>query len=244
MISWEIPTTPLLLKKDDVHLWRASLNIDSEKEQKLRNLLSEDELIRADRFRFGQHRRRFVVTRARLRQILADYLAMSPAELFFDFGLHGKPLLCSSHEKASVNFNLSHSGDVVLYAFSRERQVGIDIEFVREKTDFMAISESWFRTNELAVLKACPEDQRRQCFFRGWTRKEAYLKALGEGIAYGLDRFEVSLQENDAALLWHQNGEQEVQRWQLLDLLIGADCCAALAVEGRGWQPRYFHFQN
>jgi len=239
-IAWETPISPLTLENDEVHIWHVALNVSVENEQRLRSLLSEDELIRADRLRLDQHRRRFIVTRASLRQILSGYLSVSPVDLIFDYGPHGKPSLVLSEEKSLVNFNVAHSKDTALYAFSRERQLGIDIEFIRDKTDYIGISKNWFRTSELKKLKACSEDQRRRCFFRGWTRKEAYLKALGEGIAYGLDRFEVSLQAGDAALLWHQDDEQEVQRWELMEIFDDEKCSATVAVEGYDWRARYF----
>ncbi len=152
------------------------------------DLLSPDELDRAARFRLPQLRDRFIACRSFLREILAGCLNVAPAAIEFTYNAHGKPGVRGLH------FNLSHSGSMAVYAVSRTREVGIDIERVDPKFEGN-IPEHFFSRAEIAGLRSLPRDAQLEAFFRCWTRKEAYLKARGEGLAIGLWSFDVSLDE-------------------------------------------------
>ena len=182
----------LTLSAREVHLWRVDLQPSDSTCGQLARLLSTDEQQRADRFCFQRDRQRWVVARAALRQILAKYLALPATELQFEYSGHGKPSL---HPKllCGVNFNLAHSGDLAVVAVTKAPSIGIDLEVIRPLEDRQAIARRYFSLAEQqAFFSLLPEGQ-SAAFFRCWTRKEAYLKACGQGLSRALDSFDVSL---------------------------------------------------
>jgi 4'-phosphopantetheinyl transferase len=197
----------------------------------LRGLLSDDELSRAGRFAFARDRDRFIVAHARLRQILAAYLGARPTEIRFGHGPAGKPYLAAPVGHRPLGFNLSHSGDLALYAVAWDRRVGIDVEDARRERAFRDIAKSVFSARERAELAALPDERRRERFYTIWTRKEAFIKALGEGMSYPLDRFSVVGRVGEPALEL-PDGADAAGRWALFDLSPGDDYAAALAVDG------------
>jgi len=187
---------------DEVHVWRIAL--DRGDGDSLRARLSSDELARAARFHFERDRTRFLVARAALREILAHYLGASPAEIAFVYGDHGKPALAPPH--GDLRFNLSHSHGLALCAVTRGREVGVDVERIRELDDLEDLARSVFSARELAALHRLPEPGLLAGFFTGWTRKEAFIKALGEGLSHPLKRFDVSLEPGRPARLERIDG--------------------------------------
>ncbi len=177
---------------DEIHVWQAWLDRGAEEVQRLEALLSPEETARANRFHFEQDRNHYVVGRAVLREMLGRYLEQVPSALEFSYGEHGKPALAGA-ASSSLSFNLSHSAGLAVYAFARERSLGIDVE--RVKPDFASedIARRYFSTREVNDLLSIPETKRTESFFRCWTRKEAYIKARGEGLRIPLDSFSVSL---------------------------------------------------
>ena len=200
-----------------------------------RSLLSSDEQVRAGRFYFERDRSRFVITRGSLRSILARYVNVPARELVFSYSDHGKPSLAFP-ESSDVTFNVSHSGDLSLVVVSRRRLVGVDVERIRPETATEDIAGRFFSTEEVRELMRLPEDLRSAGFFNCWTRKEAYIKALGEGLSHPLDSFAISLSpEVPVVLLWSGDDPEEKNRWRLEALHPGAGYIAALAVEGHDW---------
>jgi 4'-phosphopantetheinyl transferase len=197
-------------------------------------MLSSDERARADRFYFSQDRESFIVARGMLRSILGRYLNRSPEALRFHYSAHGKPALDFDSGDDAIRFNLSHSHRMGLYAFARDREVGIDVEFVRDGPHAEHIAEHFFSPDEVRSLQALPPAQRRHAFFLCWTRKEAYIKGRGEGLSLPLDQFDVSLTPGEPAkLLSTRPDPLEAGRWFLQDLTLGPDgYAAAVAIEG------------
>jgi 4'-phosphopantetheinyl transferase len=220
------------IASDEVHVWRSSFSALPE----LPGILSRDELDRAARFHFEKDRGRFIAARAWLRTILARYLDTAAADIVFQYGLHGKPSISGAHD---LRFNLSHSGNLVLLAITQDRELGIDVEFIKESTAGPEIAERFFSEAEVAELHGLPEEMRQAAFFAGWTRKEAYIKATGVGLFGALDRFSVLLAPDalQAPLCVHDD-EHESNRWKLRSLNAGEGYAAALAVEGDGWELR------
>jgi 4'-phosphopantetheinyl transferase len=216
----------------DVHVWRVDLN---QRTATQRALLSSDECERADRFRFQEDRDHFIVARATLRSVLAGYLGAEAHGLRFDYGAHGKPRLAvQSHSE--LRFNLSHSHGRALIAVALEREVGVDIECLRRAVADEQIARRFFSPREVASLAALPPAEQSAAFFRCWTRKEAYLKARGDGIFYGLHHFTVSLAPEDApALLANTLHPEEVARWSLQSVDVGPEFAACAVAEGRDW---------
>jgi 4'-phosphopantetheinyl transferase len=224
------PASPRL-GRDDVHVWLADL--DRRPVHSSLAVLADDERARAARFHFEHDRVRFAAARALLRELLAGYLSLRPEVVRFAYGPRGKPALCGA-AGAAVRFNVSHSGGLALLAFARGRELGIDLELERPVPESGQIAERFFSAWEASELRRCPEDERPAAFFRCWTRKEAYIKATGDGLSRALDSFDVTLGASAAARLLHVEGAPgEVERWWLQGLEPAPGFAAALAVEGR-----------
>ena len=228
---WAPPPLEVVARKTEVHVWRVSL--DESLVPELLPTLSADERERADRFHFDRDRNRFIVARGSLRSVLALYLNREPAELDFSYTQYGKPSLAGN----DVSFNLSHANELGLIAITRDRRIGVDIEFIRPDFASEQIAERFFSGQEVDVLRALAPDQQAEAFFSCWTRKEAYIKAIGEGMSMPLDQFNVSLAPGSAAaLLGNLRDESEVSRWSLKELSLDPGYLGAIAVEGHGWQ--------
>jgi 4'-phosphopantetheinyl transferase len=206
------------LPPDEVHVWTASRDAPDDVVGAMRGLLEEGELRRADRFVSAVDRRQFAVGRGLLRTILGRYLDRDPASIRFVVNAHGKPGLDpASGVDPTLRFNLAHSGSMVLYALTRGRDLGVDIEKVRPDFGGEALAGRFFAPGEVAALRALPESDRTLAFFHGWTRKEAYIKAKGKGLAIPLDEFEVSIGPAcPARLLSTSPDPDEAARWSLV----------------------------
>ena len=226
------------LASDEVHVWLAHLNQLEANTQSFVEILAPDERDRAGRFHFEKDRVRFIQTRGILRTILARYLQSDAAHLSFDYNAYGKPSLAGQEGRApALHFNLSHAHEMALYAFTLQREVGIDIEFIRNDFDCEEIAGRFFSKREVEMLRSLPVRQRTEGFFNCWTRKEAYVKARGQGLSLTLDRFDVSLAPGEpATLLSVRDKIGETQHWVLQELNPAAGYVAAVAVEGSGWQ--------
>jgi 4'-phosphopantetheinyl transferase len=215
-----------------IRVWRADLDRPEPEIEALGALLSADERARADRFRFAIDRRRFTAARGLLRVLLGRTLGTPPGEIAFSYGACGKPAL-SRPADSGLEFNLTHSHGMALIATSWGPSVGIDLEFQRVAFDFRGIAGRFFTPREFGQIEALPEAAQRPAFFRGWTLKEAFLKARGNGLWLGLDQFEVSIDpEVPARLLRTAWDPDEARRWTLHDLDVADGFAAALAVEG------------
>lgn len=230
--GWNPPPAVTALGEGEVHVWRASLKGDAPAVEAFRKILDADERGRADRFHFERDRVRFVIARGVLRSILARYLRRAPGEIRFTYSAYGKPALAVA--EGGLSFNVSHSNEVALYAFARGREVGVDVEFVREDCAGMEIAGRFFSAREVDALRRLPAALHTHAFFNCWTRKEAYIKARGEGLSHPLDKFAVSLAPGEpAALLSTERDPSEVSRWSLHELRPGPGYVAALALQGK-----------
>jgi 4'-phosphopantetheinyl transferase len=232
--NWSIAPKEPIITKNYVHVWSISLAQTQEKITELRKILSSDELTRADRFYFDRDRNRFIVGRAMLRKILGCYLETAPEKLVFSYGSHGKPKV----ENNPFFFNLSNSGDLALCGVTYEKEIGIDVEYLlRELKDAEAIAKRFFSAKESAEFLSLLPEERQLAFFRCWTRKEAYIKAIGDGLTYSLSNFDVTLtSEKEAKLLNVVTNPSEVDRWALKELNPAKDYIGAIIVEGQDWQ--------
>ena len=237
---WESPPNRFVLPRTEAHVWRAGLAPDTERAARFLPSLSADERERAERFARAPDRERFILGRGALRSLLGRYLDRDPKQIEFSYGRYGKPALAGSAAGALV-FNVSHSRDLALFVLVRGRQVGIDLEFLREGVACQRIAARFFSRAEAADLAGVPAADETRAFFNCWTRKEAYLKARGEGILADLDNFTVSLRPEEPAALRHSDrGAGEAARWQLAALDPGPGYVGALCVEGSGWTAGYF----
>jgi 4'-phosphopantetheinyl transferase len=219
--------------RGEAHVWRVRLDLDDVTLRGISESLSPDERARAGKFYFRADRERFVAARGALRAILSRYTGLAPRLIRFSYDRYGKPRLNCEPGDGLLRFNVSHSKDLALYAVATGREVGVDLEYVRSDFASLEVAEHFFSRREVEALRALPPVERVAAFFDCWTRKEAYIKARGEGLSHPLYLFTVSLAPGQAAaLLLTDEDEQEAARWSLFELLPGPDYRAALAVEG------------
>jgi 4'-phosphopantetheinyl transferase len=238
--AWRRSPEPPALDDGEVHVWRASLMAGEELIGRLGAVLADDEFRRAERFVFPRDRERFVVARGLLRRLLGGYLGVAPGALCFGYTEHGKPFLEAPPEARALSFNLSHSDAVALVAVTWRRRVGVDVERVRHDIQYDSIARSVFSAREYAALLDLPQEQRCAAFFTGWTRKEAYIKALGEGLSHPLDSFSVSLRPNEPAVLDCGADEADGPGWLIHPLGPAEGYVAAVVVEGPEAQFRLY----
>jgi 4'-phosphopantetheinyl transferase len=211
-----------------VHLWVVRLEAAQDDFARSLGYLSEDETARAKRFYFDRHRRAFVLGRAALRVLLANYLDAGPAELRFQYGQQGKPALAGT--AGSLRFNVSNSGNLAAYAFTTGCEIGVDIEQHRALHDFENIADRFFSPQETVELLALPDAEKNSAFFNCWARKEAYIKAMGGGLAIPLDSFRVTLRPQDAArMVSIAESEDAARGWTLHDFTPAPDYAGAIA---------------
>jgi 4'-phosphopantetheinyl transferase len=229
--------SPLALPKDEVHLWRVDLEAIGDAESHWQEVLSSDELTRAASFHFFRDRQRFVAARACLRIILASYLRMDPGSLSFSYSKREKPSLGAAFGNSNVTFNVSHSGEIALIGITRGREIGIDVEKPRSDSDLEAIARRFFSVHEQSQLAALPLEEKVAAFFRCWTRKEAYIKATGDGLSLPLDQFDVFIGPGESnALVATRPDKLEAGRWLLREVPAGPGYTAALCARGQKWK--------
>ena len=223
------------LNSQAVHVWQAELTVSVERLVRYMGLLAEDERERAARFRFERHRNHYIAGRGMLRELLGRYLGQRPEDLVFSYSEYGKPKLTGSE----LRFNLAHSGELALFAFGLHDALGVDLEAERPLHDALAIARRFFSPAEREALASLPEDQQAAAFFRCWTRKEAFIKAVGEGLSHALDAFEVTLMPDEPAQLRAIDGsEEEARKWSLYALDLPQSYYGAIAVKSRTKQLR------
>jgi 4'-phosphopantetheinyl transferase len=224
-----------------VHVWRADLEPPPHLLERLRACLSEDERARAARFRFPAHQVRYAAGRGILRVLLGRYLRVHPADLRFGYTSHGKPFLERTPGMPDLRFNLSNAEARALVAFSISRDVGVDLEDLKPMPDALSIATRFFSGPENEVFRTIGEEVRELAFFTCWTRKEAYIKAVGEGLSMPLDRFDVTFAPGEPAhLVATRPDPAEVARWKLVNVDPGPGHVGALMAEGQDWTVELF----
>ncbi|HXT62488.1 MAG TPA: 4'-phosphopantetheinyl transferase superfamily protein [Pyrinomonadaceae bacterium] len=239
-IDWLAAPAALTISEGEVHVWR--VDISKHAGSGVDAVLSQSERERAARFHFGRDLLRFRMAHFSLRTILGSYVTLPPAALLFGQTQFGKPFLVNP-EADGLLFNMSHAGDFAVIAVAREREVGIDVELMRGSFASSEVAEQFFSVAEIYTLSGLHPDVRMRAFFNCWTRKEAYVKARGEGLSMPLDVFDVSLAPGSpAALLQNRNDARETSRWTFQDIDVAANYVAALAIETRPSPPQVSRF--
>jgi 4'-phosphopantetheinyl transferase len=220
------------LPTGEVHVWIAAVDGPTLDPDSLAVVLSPDERQRAASFRFEKHRRRYIAAHAALRQILSRYLGKPAEDIVFACNRFGKPFLCETDGMASVSFNMSHSGELALAAFARGRLIGADVELIRPVEEFEQIAEAHFTPQELTLLEQADIASRQHTFYTCWTRKEAYIKAIGKGLSIPLNSFDTSIPAGAAGRRIERSPDApHVASWWLSDLVVDFGYAAALVVE-------------
>ena len=236
---WLSPPKDLVLEGDEVHVWLASLR--EEEAEELEKIISPDERAKAERFRFLAHGKKFIAGRGLLRTILGKYLGTKPEQISFEYNMYGKPSISGKFED-KINFNLSHSGDLAVYAFSRRREIGVDIESIQAFSIDEQMAAQCLTPREIEFLNMLPENLREQFFFNCWTRKEAYLKARGKGLSFPANQIEMLFSQK-ASLM---SGENKWEICRKEGCSIGRlpsiqGYAAALAVAGVKFKTRFWN---
>ncbi len=203
---------PTFLSKNKAHIWCVAHNKFTNFIKKLRTVLSEEEQHQANRFYFAKDQERYIVARGLLRHILSWYVACKPASISFIYNKYGKPELSPICNPLDLNFNLSHSGEIILYSFILHSAIGIDVERICPKSDYENIVYSHFSDIEKEMFSKIPDRDKNKAFFHYWTRKESYIKALGMGLSYPLNEFSVCFlpgQESKYTNIIKKNGEKD-----------------------------------
>lgn len=211
-----------------IHVWHAWLERDAQVISQFESILSADEKTRAARFHFERDRNRYIVARGVLRRLLGKYLDRAPATLQFTYGAYGKPALAETTVPSDLCFNLAHSGTLAVYAIALGRNVGVDVEQIRPEFSGDDVARRYFSQQEVTDLRSLPPDARALGFFQCWTRKEAYLKALGTGLQTPLDSFSVTLAPSRPAAF--QSGV--AASWHLADFRPAEGYAAAVVYDG------------
>ncbi|RMD93916.1 MAG: 4'-phosphopantetheinyl transferase superfamily protein [Calditrichaeota bacterium] len=231
--NWNQAKKNLILGRNEVHVWYASLEQSKNFLYRLSRTLSVQELQRAQRFYFQKDREHYIIAHGILRDILSRYLKIEPTQLNFYCNPFGKPYLTENSGGQFLKFNLSHSDGIAMYAIAHNREVGIDVERIRPDFASEQIAERFFSQQEIAILRSLPENLQVEGFFNCWTRKEAFIKAIGQGLSFGLDKFAVSLTpEEPARLLNVYDCSQKVRDWVLEEISFNSHFKAAIAVQG------------
>jgi 4'-phosphopantetheinyl transferase len=232
------PSSSFVLRENAVHIWLVQTNGESVSLGDFKDLLSSVEQDRASKFKFETDRRRYITAHAALRSILSIYVNSPARELQFASGPYGKPKLAPIHDKKKIAFNLSHSHELALIAVTQGREIGVDVERVREDFAFDEVAQRFFTTREVAALHALPLHLQREAFYKCWTSKEAFLKAKGTGLSGQLDEVEMMLTDHVLRL------KGTIPNLSLIELTVYAGYVAALVVDGVEPQLTYYAWES
>jgi 4'-phosphopantetheinyl transferase len=240
--SWQPSAHQPLPAPGEIHVWRIDLAARSGSPADTA-VLSPDEHERAMRLLCEHKRARFIAGRSALRRLLGQYLGETPRSLAFRYGPHGKPALAAVASPAILTFNFSHSEDLALLAVATDREVGIDIENRHRDISADSFARHILCENEAAALQRLPAERHKQALLTAWTRKEAYVKALGEGLARSLKSFSAGIADDEPAVRRLEDASGEPRTWQFTPLAVHPDYLACVAAPGSDWMPRCFDWQ-
>lgn len=237
--EWTLPPSAVELEEKAVHVWRIPLTASPLAHGNQARLLSADETDRANRFAFSEDRTQYVAARGALRVLLGRYVGRPAHALRFSYGTYGKPALQVGPREGGVGFNVAHSGDWALCAVALTSEVGVDVEQLRTTVDITEVMRFGFADSEQAALEALPPTDRSDAFFRCWTQKEAYIKAVGRGLSLPLDSFEVRTQ-HPFGIRSVGGSVEQAREWTMWTADPASNYYGAVAVRGARWSVRFF----
>ncbi|MFT5351512.1 MAG: 4'-phosphopantetheinyl transferase [Planctomycetota bacterium] len=243
-MKWDNIPADLQLEAKFIDVWHSRIDLPASQINKYIETLSEEELRRAEKFTFPDKYKEYVVSRGVLRNALAHVLKQSPSEFIFDYTDSKKPYLSRKYNDQEISFNLSHSHGRALIAISLDRQIGIDIEKVRPDIEHEKLAKRFFSEAEHKALMQCVVEKRLPAFFATWTRKEAFVKAVGKGIAFGLSEFDVNIDPEQRpkmqATRWDAN---DVNKWHMANIDTEKDYMATVVADGGDFQLRLWQIE-
>jgi 4'-phosphopantetheinyl transferase len=229
---WRTAPVRLTLPFDHIEVWRICLSA-GESSTGGRSVLSSDEIARAERFHFTRDRQHFVRCRSAVREILGRYLGIPARDIRYSYEAKGKPQVVEDQNPQQLRFNISHSSGLAVIAVASVRAIGVDVEKIRPDVEYLELAERFFSTNEYKALSALPSNQLARAFLACWTRKEAFIKACGDGLSFSLSEFSVSIDPDAPATLQEvRTDPRAATRWSLANLEPREGFIGALAVEG------------
>lgn len=239
LINWGMPQKNLSINTEEIHIYRTNLNCMVDKLQSFYSTLSDDECRRADQYKFEKDRLNFVVARGILREIIGHYLTIKPEDIVFSYTSFGKPYLANN----TLNFNLSHAGSLIVYILAKSKQVGIDIENIRPIPEFLDIAKEFFSMQENIDLNSISKDKQLKAFFSCWTRKEAFIKAIGNGLSFPLNQFSVTLLSQDLPKLTIIKDKTTIKNeWGVYAMNLSYGYEGAFVFDGPQEDPKIFYF--
>jgi 4'-phosphopantetheinyl transferase len=239
---WQKAPKDIELGKKDIQLWRIDLHAFQENSDKFFPFLSSEEKKRSERFYFERDKKNYIITRGVLRKLLGNLLQRPPSSIHLTYGEHGKPFLKKKNHEPDIRFNVSHSKNFALIAFTLGRDIGVDVEYIR-KLKHISIARRFFSDDEVKDILSLPSSDQLEAFFSCWTRKEAYIKAKGGGLSLPLRSFTVSpSQHRPASLIYTYKHLEEVSKWSIYDVVINDKYKAALAVREKNFNLLHYTF--
>jgi len=230
---WQKTPDTLNLSKDHIDVWLCDLKLLSGDTNNFYSILSEDERERADKLKVEDKKQQYIITRGVLRQRLGLLTNIEPEDFVFKFLEHGKPVLANNHQCTDITFNISHSHDLALIAISQKQNIGIDIEKINQESDHKALITRFFSKAEQSEFQTMQEANKARAFCACWTRKEAFIKAIGSGVSYGLDKFDVTVDpENQIPEINLHKPSEEI--WSAINLPINDEYMACLVSDRDG----------
>lgn len=244
-LVFSLPPSDLKLTLNEIHFWSTCLDQPQLEVHALEKMLSREEKIRAKNFHFERHRTRFIVGRGFLRTILGRYLGVKPGRLQLLHGKNGKPALAGAYADTGVSFNLSHSKGQALYAITLGREIGVDIEYIHDFFEMEQIADNILSASEKIAFRELPRQKKIKVFFKWWTRKEAFLKALGTGLSQSMDMIDIStFYGEETAGEKIEVCSDEISKWSIHDIEPVPGFAAAFAIEGRSWRLHCRQWSN
>jgi 4'-phosphopantetheinyl transferase len=240
-MKWDRPPADLELGVEYIDVWRSRIDLPRKEVEKYAETLSQQERERAAKFTFPDKYEEYVVSRGLLRKVLAQVLNQSACEFQFDYSASKKPYLSKQYAEKTISFNLSHSHGQVLVAISVDRNIGIDIEKIRPNVEYEKLAKRFFSAAEHTALMLLPIGERVVAFFATWTRKEAFVKAEGKGIAFGLSEFDVNIgpRESPVMLATRWNPD-DVSIWSMANIECEENYFATIVADGGDFQLRFW----
>ncbi|MEW4924159.1 4'-phosphopantetheinyl transferase superfamily protein [Algibacter sp. 2305UL17-15] len=228
------------IQNNEVYIWIINCNLTKDNISFLSSFLSDDEILKASKFRFNKDKNCSVITRGVLRLLTSKYLKINPEDIKFKYGKFGKP---DFDFDTPLKFNVSHAGDLAVIGFVNNYDIGIDVEYIKGDFDVLEIVDNYFSKQEIKTLNSIPKTLQTEAFYRGWTRKEAFIKGKSLGLSFPLDSFSISIDSDEKAklteTLWD---EHEKELWQIIPFKTEADYKAAVAIKGNIDSVKYFEF--
>ena len=219
------------LKPDSVHIWSVHISQNKSNLTYFWDLLSTDEQKKANAFYFSKDKNCSIIARGVLRELLGSYLKIDPKHIEFQYGKNGKPMFGNPE---NIEFNISHSGDVIIFGFTKNNEIGIDVEYIKQDPELLEIASNFFSDEEVKSLYELDTSERLLGFFNCWTRKESFIKAKGDGLSFPLKEFVVSLSPyKKTALLKTKWDANEKSKWVLESFVPSSGYVGAIAVQGR-----------